>query len=114
VKPASADASLTGTWAHIALPSASDLSNRIVSAWLWLDSGPSPHVKVFAQTGTMYKWADNGTLFLVPNQWTCVSLPVSTPVYSQPNYDPTKVVAIGFEMLGTAPFRVLVDSVRYY
>jgi hypothetical protein len=114
VTPSLSDASLTGAWVRLLMAAPADFSGRTISAWIWLDSGPSPHLKTFVQTGTMYEWADNGTLFLAPHQWTCLSLAVSTPSYSQPAYDPTKVVALGFEMLGTEPFRLFIDSVRYY
>ena len=113
VAPNPNDASLTGGWLHVALPS-TDLSSVTIYAWAWLESGEVPHLKTFVQTGTMYKWADNGTIYLAPHQWTCLSLPVSTPAYSQPQYDPTKVVSLGFEMLATAPFRLVFDTVRYH
>jgi hypothetical protein len=112
VTPDPSVTSLTGGWLHVTIPSV-DLSHFTVSAWAWLDDGPSPHLKTFVQTGTMYKWADNGTFYLQPHEWTCLSLAVSMPAYSQPQYDPTKVVSIGFEMLGTAPFRLVFDTVRY-
>jgi hypothetical protein len=91
-----------------------DLSGRTVSAWVWLDRDESSNLKVFAQTGSQYVWSDNGTVSLVPRAWTCVSLPISNPSYTQPNYDPTDVINIGFELLGTAPFHVYVDSVSIY
>jgi hypothetical protein len=43
-----------------------------------------------------------------------VSLPISVASYTEPNYDPTNVIDIGFELLGTAPFEVYVDTVRIY
>jgi hypothetical protein len=91
-----------------------DLSGRTVSAWVWLESGPSPYLQVFAQTGSQYAWGDNGTLRLRPRTWTCVSLPISTPYYNQPGYDPTDVVTVGFLFLATASFAVYVDTVRIY
>lgn len=91
-----------------------DLTGRTVSAWVWLESGTSPNLKVFAQTGTQYRWADNGTVHLHLRTWTCVSLPISVASYTEPNYDPTNVIDIGFELLGTAPFEVYVDTVRIY
>jgi hypothetical protein len=91
-----------------------DLSGRTVSAWVWLESGETPNLKVFAQTGTQYVWSDNGTVHLRPKTWTCVSLPISTPSYNQPGYDPTDVVDIGFELLGSSSFEVYVDTVRIY
>ena len=114
VTPSSSDASLTGAWVRFVMASPADFTGRTISAWAWLDSGQSPHLKTFVQTGAMYEWADNGTIFLGTHQWTCLALPVSSPAYSQPAYDPTKVVALGFEMLGTEPFRIFIDSVRYY
>lgn len=112
--PAPSDAAvLSGAWLVLDQTPPSDLSERTLSAWVWLDSGPSPHLKAFAQTGTQWAWADGGTFLLTPNAWTCVSLNVSAPAYNQANYDPADVVRIGFEMLGPAAFRVYVDSVRY-
>jgi hypothetical protein len=112
--PAPSDAAvLRGAWLVLDQTPPSDLSDRTLSAWVWLDSGPSPHLKAFAQTGTQWAWADGGTFLLTPHAWTCVSLSASAPAYNQANYDPTDVIRIGFEMLGPAAFRVYVDSVRY-
>jgi hypothetical protein len=91
-----------------------DLSGRVVSAWIWLEAGPTPNLKVFVQTGTEYTWADNGTVHLLPHVWTCVSLAVSNPSYTNgPSYDPQDVVRLGLELLGPAPFQIFVDSVEY-
>jgi hypothetical protein len=90
------------------------LAGRVASAWVWLDSGSSPKLKMFAQTGAQYAWADNGTVTLAPKTWTCVALPLSTPSFNNVGYDPTNVIALGFEMLATSPFHVYVDTVRYY
>jgi hypothetical protein len=111
--PAPSDAGATsGVWIHEEM-AAANLTGRTVSAWVWLDSGPSPQFLTFVQTATDYAWADNGVVALPLHAWTCVSLPVSAPAYNQPEYDPTNVIRIGFEMLGAKPFRVYVDSVRY-
>jgi hypothetical protein len=100
-------------WIHEEM-TAGDLTGRTVSAWVWLDSGPSPEFMVFDQTQTDYAWADNGVLTLPSKTWTCVTIPISTPAFSQPMYDTTHVIRIGFQMQGTAPFRMYVDTVRYY
>jgi hypothetical protein len=108
------DAAADGAWAEYDTP-LGNLSGRTVAAWVWLDSGPSPHLKLFVQTGLQYTWADNGTVDLPSHVWTCVSMPVSSPSYTNgPNYDPTSVVRLGFEMLASSPFRIYVDTVRYY
>jgi hypothetical protein len=101
-----------GAWLRFTQP-LGDLTARTVSAWVWLDLGPSPRFKVFVQTGSQFAWADSGPLFLPSRMWTCVTLPIGAPLYSQASYDPTNVVILGFEMLSTLPFRVYVDSVRY-
>jgi hypothetical protein len=85
-----------------------------MSAWVKLTSGPSPQLKVFAQTGSQYAWSDNGTIFLSAGVWTCVSLPFSSPSYQQATYDPTQVIRIGFEMLATSSFQLYVDTVSIY
>jgi hypothetical protein len=91
-----------------------DLTGRTVAAWVWLESGTSPYLQFFAKTGAQFIWGDNGTVRLHPQTWTCVSLPISTPYYSQPGYDPTDVVTIGFLFLGSDPFAVYVDTVTIY
>lgn len=106
-----------GGWARYLATPLVDLTGRTISAWLWLESGPPPRVKLYVQTGTQYTWADNGAISLTPHAWTCVSMAVSAPAYTNgPNYDPTSVVRLGFEILSssTSPFRIYVDSVRYY
>jgi hypothetical protein len=114
ITPRTSDAGTTsGAWPQYGM-TLGNLSGRTVSAWVWLESGPSPQVKLFVQTGTEWVWADNGTVHLSPNVWTCVSLPVSSPSYSGENYDPTDVIRLGFELLGVDSFRVYIDTVRIY
>jgi hypothetical protein len=112
--PTTDAAALSGAWLVLEETPSANLAGRILSAWVWLDSGPSPHLKVFVQTGTEYSWADGGTVFLTPHTWTCVSLDVSMPAYNQADYDPTQVIRLGFELLGTAPFGLYVGTVQYY
>ncbi|MDP9036927.1 MAG: hypothetical protein M3O50_19180 [Myxococcota bacterium] len=93
-----------------------DLSGRTISAWLWVETG-APRLKLYVLTGPQYIWADNGEVPVAPRTWTCVSMPVSSPLYkNRPTYDPTNVVRLGFEMLSTSstPSRVYIDTVRYY
>ena len=102
----------SAVWIHIEVPP-SDLTGRTLSAWVWLNSGPSPEFLTYVQTGTSYAWADDGEHTVAPQTWTCLSLPVSNPAFSQPGYDTTQVIRIGFEMISNSPFRVFVDTVRY-
>jgi hypothetical protein len=112
VTPAVSDAgTINGAWLQLDA-ALGDLSGLTASAWVWLDRGATPHLKLYLQTGSQYGWADNGTVYLPLQTWICVSLPISSPAYQQASYDPTDTVRVGFEMLGTAPFRLYVDSVR--
>jgi hypothetical protein len=114
ITPNVADAGkVNGGWTGYA-DSFGDLSGRTLAAWVWLDQGVSPNLKLFVQTGSQWVWADNGVVILPSRKWTCVSLAVSAPSYNGPGYDPTSVVRIGFELLGPSPFRVFIDTVRYY
>jgi hypothetical protein len=108
--PPNAGASST-VWMHEDM-GPSNFTGRTLSAWAWLDSGPSPRFLTYAQTGTQYEWADDGEHTLALHAWTCVSLPLSKPTFNQPNYDTTQVIRIGFEMISNSPFRVFIDTVR--
>src|SRR5208282_4640734 len=52
-------------WVHEEM-TAIDLTGRTVSAWVWLDSGPSPQFLSFVQTETAYAWGDYGEMLLTP------------------------------------------------
>ena len=112
---AAVDGGANGAWAEYDGTPLGNLSGRTLSAWVWLEAGVSPHLKMFVQTGSQYTWADNGTVDLTPGVWTCVSMDVSSPSYTNgPNYDPTSVVRVGFELLASTPFSLFIDTVAYY
>jgi hypothetical protein len=97
-------------------PALGNLSGRTISAWVMVESSTTQDAKLFVQT-TSFAWADNGTIHLAPHVWTCMSLSVSGPSYNtlSPPYDPTMGLRIGIELgVGASPFRLYVDSVRYY
>jgi len=105
---------LNGGWVEFQATPLGNLTGRVISAWVWLESDTTPNVKLYVQTGTQFTWADNGTVQLQPRVWTCVSMATSSPSYTNgPDYDPQNVVRVGFEMLGPTPFEVFVDSVEY-
>jgi hypothetical protein len=111
VTPAASDASdITGV--YLKVEGLGDLAGRTAAAWVWLDQGKAPHLKMYAQTGSQYVWGDNGTVYLPARVWTCVSLPLSSSSYQQASYDPTDVIRLGFEMLGLTPFRLYVSNVH--
>jgi hypothetical protein len=104
----------SGAWLENAMSNGS-LSGRTFAAWVRLESGPSPQFKTFAQSGSQYIWADNGTIDLEPQTWTCVSLPFSSPSYNQGgDFDPTDVIRMGFQMIATEPFRIDFDTIVVY
>ena len=53
-------------------------------------------------------------MWVPTGQWTCVSLTLSSPAYNQPEYDPSDVIAIGFETLAVDSFELFIDSVQIY
>jgi hypothetical protein len=103
------DGSNQGAW--LTMNVAADLAQRTVSAWVWLDSGASPRFKLYVQTGSQYTWADGGTVDLPLHAWACVSLNLAAPSYEGPGYDPTQVIAVGFETMAIEPFHLFVDTV---
>lgn len=113
IAPSEDAGTITGGWVEYSA-SLGDLSSRTASAWVWLEKGTAPHLKLFVQTGSHYAWADNGTIYLSPQIWTCLSLNLQSPSYEQATYDPTDVITIGFEMLGSAPFQLYIGTVQIY
>jgi hypothetical protein len=90
-----------------------DLSGRILTAEVWLDSGAGATVKLFVQTGTHLSWADGGVVTPTVGQWTCLALDVNNPVFSKAQYDPTAVNIVGFELLCSSTCRIYLDQVAY-
>jgi hypothetical protein len=90
-----------------------DLSGRIATARVWLDSGTGVWVKLFVQTTSKLSWGDGGTVDLSPGQWTCLALDMSNPSFSKPQYDPTDVQVIGFQLQAGGQSRVYIDTVAY-
>ena len=113
IAPSEDAGTITGGWVEYSNP-LGDLSSRTASAWVWLAMGTPPHLKLFVQTGSHYAWADNGTTYLSPQTWTCLSLNLQAPSYEQAMYDPSDVVTLGFEMLGSTPFEIYIGTVQIY
>jgi hypothetical protein len=107
------DAGGLHVWVHGNVVPAANLTGRTVSALVWLESGPSPEFYSFVQTTVGgYSWGDNGKVELTPGVWNCVTIPVSSPATRLLGYDPAQVIRIGYMMVATTPFRLLIDSVR--
>jgi hypothetical protein len=90
-----------------------DLRGRILSARVWVDPGAAVGIKVFAQTGVRYWWADGGQVTPPAGQWTCVTLDIDNPAYSRIQYDPTDVQVLGLELQTGGSGRVYIDQVEY-
>jgi hypothetical protein len=91
---------------------APNLSGHTGSVWLYLDSG-NVGIKMYAQAGSTYKWADGGFVTLTPKTWTCVTINFSTPVYNDAGYSPASVVRFGIELSGIGPLRIYADQFSY-
>jgi hypothetical protein len=113
IAPSKDAGTINGGWVQYTAP-LGNLSSRTASAWVMLDRGAIPHLKLFVQTGSQYAWADNGTMTLSRETWMCVSLNLQSPAYQQATYDPTDVIRIGFELLGSEPFRLYIGTVEIY
>jgi hypothetical protein len=105
---------VSGTLTHPRLvQSLGDLSGRILTAEVWLDSGAGATAKLFAQTGTRSVWADGGVVTPTVGRWTCLALDLDNPVFSHQQYDPTQVAIVGFELDCPGTCRVYLDQVAY-
>jgi hypothetical protein len=90
-----------------------NLSGRIVTARVWLDTGGSVSARIFVQTGTKSVWADSGYVTLNQGQWNCLALDIDNPVFSRQQYDPTNVQVLGVDMQASGTSRVYIDSIAY-
>lgn len=90
-----------------------DLSGKTLTANVYLESGTGIALKLYVKTGAGFAWADGGTVPLTLGEWTCIVLDVDNPSYNDGDYDPSEVVQTGFEVFGSAAFRVLIDEVAY-
>ena len=90
-----------------------NLTGRIVTARVWLDTGGAVSARIFVQTGTRSVWADSGYVTLSQGQWTCLALDIDNPVFSRQQYDPTDVEILGLDMQANGTSRVYIDTVAY-
>jgi hypothetical protein len=90
-----------------------NLSGRIVTASVWLDTGTGVQARIFVQTGTRSVWADSGYVTLKAGQWTCLALDIDNPVFSRQQYDPTNVQVLGVDMQAGGTARLYIDTVAY-
>jgi hypothetical protein len=103
-----------GTTTHPRLVQAlGNLTGRIVTAEVWVDSGSGVGIKLFVQTGTRQVWADGGLVTALPGQWTCLALNIDNPVFSRQQFDPTDVQIVGLEIQASGQSRLYLDEVAY-
>ena len=89
-----------------------DMEDRVVTAHVLVVSGSDLTAKLYVQT-TDYAWADSGNVPLEIGVWTCLSLDLANPAYSNEGYDPTNVIALGVRVRGLGDVTVLFDDVAY-
>jgi hypothetical protein len=90
-----------------------NLSGHIITAEIWVDVDANVTAKLFAQTGAKLSWGDGGVVTPTPGQWTCMALDMNNPAFSKPQFDPTNVQIIGFELSGSGNDRVYFDEIAY-
>jgi hypothetical protein len=90
-----------------------NLTGRIATFQVWVDSGAGVTVKPFVQTSARLDWADGGVYMPAAQQWTCVSIDLDSPAFSKTQYDPSDVQVIGLELDATSGARLYVDEAAY-
>ena len=89
-----------------------DLSTRVVTVRLLLETDARVSVKLFAQSGVDYAWADGGGVSVAPGQWVCIALALDQPAFAVNGFDASRVRRIGVAILGTQ-YRVYLDDISY-
>lgn len=89
-----------------------DLSGTIITLNVLLESSGDIAVKLFAQSGDSYLWADGGIVRVAAGEWTCLAFDLEAPVYRTTGFDPTRVRRVGIGINGV-DFRVVLDTLSY-
>jgi hypothetical protein len=76
-----------------------DLTDKVVVAHLYVQSGEDALVQVFARSeGTDRTWSDGEPVHLPVGEWACATLDLADPYYREENFDPTNVTTLGVEV----------------
>lgn len=89
-----------------------NLSGRTLSAWVMLATTKSVSVNFIAAT-TLTSTGYGPSVPLTPGSWTCVSFNPDSPTSALAGYDPSQIRYIALQPVGSSPFRLYVDQVRY-
>jgi len=91
-----------------------DLSGRVLSAYVYLDTTTAVEAEIFLQTGNTLVWASSGRVSVPPKTWTCLSVDVDNPPTITNGYDTADVRYFGVQIqrVGTGN-HVYVDQFAY-
>lgn len=97
-------------WLYAPMP-VGDLSSRYSAIWI-LTTSTGVQIKHYARNASG-DWADGGSVSLMPNVWTCITLDLATPAFNTPAFDSGNVDELGVTIEGTAPITAWADGPGY-
>ncbi|HEU5073173.1 MAG TPA: hypothetical protein VFU02_03355 [Polyangiaceae bacterium] len=90
-----------------------DLSGRVMSANVYVESEAPVEIMLYVRTGATGKWADGGAIAPPVGVWTCLTLDLDDPVTQSVGHDPTDVRVAGVDIQGSGDYRVYIDQFAY-
>ncbi len=91
---------------------AQDLSGTLLTARVLVEAEAEVSVKLFAQSGTNYAWADGGVVVVAPGEWACLALDLDEPAFAVNAFDVSRARRLGMEVTGSR-YRLYLDDVSY-
>lgn len=89
-----------------------DLSAMVLTVRLLVETDRDVSVKLFAQSGATYAWADGGVVTVTPGHWVCIALALDEPAFAANGFDASRVRRIGVAIRGIQ-YRVYLDDISY-
>jgi hypothetical protein len=123
-RPGALEIDLTGTgtsehlaWLRPPMPLGDLAPTSVISARVWIDQ-PGIFAKAYVNNGGAgVGWTDGGAIQLAPGRWTCVTLDLVNPSYTDPGQplDTAHVYELGLQLDGVvnATATLAIDDVGY-
>lgn len=90
-----------------------DLTGVLLTAWVSVDGTDTDvSVKLFAQSGSNYAWADGGVVLVPRGAWVCLAFSLDEPAFAVTGFDAKRVQRVGLAIRGFQ-YRFYVDDVSY-
>lgn len=107
------DASSGGAMQVRNLTPPGDLSGRVMSVNVYVESGTGVQLILFAESGATGKWADGGKIQATTGQWYCLTLDLDNPPTESAGFDPTDVRIVGVDVQGSGGVVAYFDQFAY-